>query len=304
MAGVRFCVCATALILLAGSPAGSITAQRAPGTTQASTDAPRLAIKAVSTVRSLAQWPGLSLSVNQNAYVAVFAVSRANKSALPIQVLFPIQPAAVRRVSARQTILSRRLQRDEALHLLNYGATPLIVAFASSVPPELSGFATGNTWGRDLLVDTLVATEQQLVELLAKTIYPAGVAFDALISEPSAMTAVPVVGGGFALGFGNEPISAARYTREIGMPAGLRWIDPIVKTSEVYMRTGGLPAGFADGFPFRLKGGAIAAFELGRVVYYPEAYRPPTAAQRAGAAAVGVPGVPPTAKTPDSAPHR
>ena len=199
---------------------------------------------------------------------------------------------------------SRRLQRDEALHLLNYGATPVIVAFASSVPPELSGFAKGNRWGRDLLVDTVVGDEQQLVELLAKTLYPAGGAFDALISEPGSMAALPMPGGTFAFGFGNEPISAVRYTRGLASQGGMGWLDPIVKTSEVYQRTGGLPPGFFSGDPFRLKGGAIAAFERGRVVYYPDTNRPPTAEQRAGAAQVGVPSEAPPAKTPGGPPDR
>ncbi|WP_373063231.1 hypothetical protein, partial [Gemmatimonas sp.] len=60
----------------------------------------------------------------------------------------------------------RLLLGDEALHLLSYGESPLIVAFASSVKPELAAFKAGARWGQDLLMDTLAGNDQQMVEIL------------------------------------------------------------------------------------------------------------------------------------------
>ncbi|WP_373060334.1 hypothetical protein, partial [Gemmatimonas sp.] len=74
---------------------------------------------------------------------------------------------------------------------------PLIVAFASSVKPELAAFKAGARWGQDLLMDTLAGNDQQMVEILAKTIYATGVPFDAVISTPSTIPPARAVAGAF-----------------------------------------------------------------------------------------------------------
>lgn len=275
-------------VLAQGATTGSAPA--------APTPTPQLAITGASAVTSLANWPGLTLSVNQDAFVTVFAVTRTKGAALPIQILSPARPKDAGRLRAGSTIVPRRLLGDEAIHLLNYGESPLIVAFASSVPPQLSAFRAGGNWGHDLLLDTLALTDQQLLEILAKTIYAAGVTFDAVISEPSTLSPVPAISGTFD--YGRGPTAFARLGTSIngGLAAKL---DPIVMTADVYQYGGMLPIGYANGAPFTLKGGAIAAVERGRLVYLPRTNEPPTADQRAGRTTVGVPQAVPSRDTPN-----
>lgn len=252
--------------------------------------APLLFVRGLTAVTSLADWPGLSLSVSKDAYVTVFAVTRPNGSAMPIQILSPTRPTDAGRLRAGKTVKPRRLLRDEALHLLNYGGSPLIVAFASNVKPELGAFKASGGWGHDLLMDTLAVTEQQMVEILAKTLYSAGVPFEAVISQPSEISPVPVVSGAFAFGAG--PVIVSRFTT--GNNSGLHFpLDPITRTADVYQTAGMLPMGSASGVPFTLKGGSVAAIENGRVVYLPLTIFPKTAAQLAGQAVVGTPTVAP-----------
>ncbi|WP_310571352.1 hypothetical protein [Gemmatimonas sp.] len=288
----RSCALLTAVASLTVS--GTLAAQgTAPKPSPVGTT-PQIAVTGVTAVTSLANWPGLSLSVNKDAYVTVFAVTRTKGSALPIQILSPAKPDDAGKLRAGRTVKPRRLLGDEALHLLNYGESPLIVAIASSVKPELAAFRAGGSWGHDLLMDTLATSEQQMVEILAKTIYAAGVPFDAVISQPSEISPVPVVSGAFA--FGNGPVVVSRYTTSINGGLELSTLDPVVRTADVYQQTGMLPMGYINGAPFTLKGGSVAAVERGRLVYYPPPPAPPTAAQRAGQAAVGAPATPPPAK--------
>ena len=248
---------------------------------------PQVTVTGVTAVTSLADWPGLSLSVNRDAYVTVFAVTRTKGSALPIQILSPARPTDVGTLRAGKTVKPRRLLGDEALHLLNYGESPLIVAIASNVKPELAAFKAGGRWGHDLLMDTLAGSEQQLIEILAKTIYETGVPFDAVVSQPSTISPVPVISGAFA--FGNGPVTVARYTTSINGGLSLAMLDPIIMTANVYQFSGMLPQDYISGAPFTLKGGAVAAIEGGRIVYLPPPPKPPTAEQRAGQATTGVP---------------
>jgi hypothetical protein len=252
---------------------------------------PHVTVTGVTAVTSLADWPGLSLSVNRDAYVTVFAVTRTKGSALPIQILSPARPTDAGKLRAGKTVKPRRLLGDEALHLLNYGESPLIVAIASNVKPELAAFKAGGSWGHDLLMDTLAGSEQQLIEILAKTIYETGVPFDAVISQPSTISPVPVISGAFA--FGNGPVTVARYTTSINGGLNLAMLDPIVMTADVYQKSGMLPQGYISGAPFTLKGGSIAAIENGRLVFLPKVNAPPTAAQRAGQAGAGSGTTPP-----------
>jgi hypothetical protein len=270
---------------------GTLMAQGAtPGSAPAA-PTPHVTVTGVTAVTSLADWPGLSLSVNRDAYVTVFAVTRTKGSALPIQILSPARPTDAGKLRAGKTVKPRRLLGDEALHLLNYGESPLIVAIASNVKPELAAFKAGGSWGHDLLMDTLAGSEQQLIEILAKTIYENGVPFDAVISQPSTISPVPVISGAFA--FGNGPVTVARYTTSINGGLNLAMLDPIVMTADVYQKSGMLPQGYISGAPFTLKGGSIAAIENGRLVFLPKVNAPPTAAQRAGQAGAGSGTTPP-----------
>lgn len=270
---------------------GTLTAQGTPAGSAPAARTPQVTVTGVTAVTSLADWPGLSLSVNRDAYVTVFAVTRTKGSALPIQVLSPARPTDAGTLRAGKTVKPRRLLGDEALHLLNYGESPLIVAIASNVKPELAAFKAGGRWGHDLLMDTLAGSEQQLIEILAKTIYETGVPFDAVISQPSTISPVPVISGAFA--FGNGPVTVARYTTSLTGGLSLAMLDPIVMTANVYQKTGMIPEGYISGAPFTLKGGAVAAIENGRIVYLPPPPKPPTAAQRAGQAGAGSGTTPP-----------
>ena len=270
---------------------GTVLAQGAtPGSAPAA-PTPQVTVTGVTAVTSLADWPGLSLSVNRDAYVTVFAVTRTKGSALPIQILSPARPTDIGKLKAGKTVKPRRLLGDEAVHLLNYGESPLIVAIASNVKPELAAFKTSGNWGHDLLMDTVAGSEQQLIEILAKTIYETGVPFDAVISQPSTISPVPVISGAFA--FGNGPVTVARYTTSINGGLSLTMTDPIIMTADVYQKSGMIPQEYISGAPFTLKGGAIAAIENGRVVFLPQVNKPPTAAQRAGQAGAGSGTTPP-----------
>ncbi len=273
---------------------GTLLAQGAAPRSAPVEGTPQVTVTGVTAVTSLANWPGLSLSVNKDAYVTVFAVTRTKGAALPIQILSPAKPTDAGKLKAGKTVKPRRLLGDEAMHLLNYGESPLIVAIASSVKPELAAFKAGGSWGHDLLMDTLAVSEQQMVEILAKTIYAAGVPFDAVISQPSEISPVPVISGAFA--FGNGPVVVSRYTTSINGGLALASLDPIIMTADVYQKSGMIPVGYTSGVPFTLKGGSVAAIEKGRVVYYPRPPAPPTAAQLAGQARSGTPATPPPAK--------
>ncbi|MEN9507996.1 MAG: hypothetical protein RLZZ621_559, partial [Gemmatimonadota bacterium] len=111
---------------------------------------PQLSLSGTANVRTLAQWPGLSLTVARDAYVAVFAVTRGRRE-LPLQVLAPRNPSDKGMVKAGQRLRVRQLAKDELLHLVNWGEAPVVVAFASTVRPNMSAFDGGkDTWARDL----------------------------------------------------------------------------------------------------------------------------------------------------------
>jgi len=269
---------------------GSLMAQGAMKSAATAEAPPQVTIKAVSAVTSLSNWPGLSLSVDKDAYVTVFAVTRTNGSALPIQVLSPARPNSAGRIKAGKSVTPRLLLGDEALHLLSYGESPLIVAFASTVKPELSAFQAGGRWGRDLLMDTLAGNDQQMVEILAKTIYAAGVPFDAVVSAPSTIPSARTVAGGFD--FRDTPIEVTAFGQRVGAPI-LEKVDPEIMTADVYQQTGMLPNVAYNGAPFTLKGGMKVSITRAvdgngyRLTYWGKENRPPTADQKAGQAGAG-----------------
>ncbi len=279
----------------------SLLAQGTVADSSRAATTPMVTIAGVSAVTSLANWPGLALSVNKDAYVTVFAVTRTKGSALPIQILSPARPNDAGRLRAGKTVSPRRLLGDEALHLLNYGGSPLIVAFASTVKPDLTAFKEGTRWGHDLLMDTLAGNDQQMVEILAQTIYAAGAPFNAVVSAPSTITPLATVVGAFA--FRNDTVTVTRYGQSInGRIEGM--LDPIIMTADVYLISGMLPRGLYGGAPFTLKGGTRASISKSvdgngyRVTYWPKVDAPPTAAQKAGQVGAGSPKTPPTTPPP------
>uniref|UniRef100_UPI003566E822 hypothetical protein n=1 Tax=Gemmatimonas sp. TaxID=1962908 RepID=UPI003566E822 len=218
--------------------------------------------------------------------------------------LSPARPSAAGRIKAGKSVTPRLLLGDEALHLLSYGESPLIVAFASSVKPELAAFKAGARWGQDLLMDTLAGNDQQMVEILAKTIYAAGVPFDAVVSAPSTITPLARVIGavGFdnqqlmpsrfvgPFAFNNQPVTVRRFGQSIGGPI-IEMVDPVIMTADFYQIGGVVPQAMLNGFPFTLKGGARASITRAvggdgyRLTYWPREDKPPTAEQKKAEAA-------------------
>jgi hypothetical protein len=144
-------------------------------------DIPQITLHGASTVRSLSAWPGFTLSVDRDAHVTVFAVTRGRRN-FPIQVLSPVRPEDHGRLKANQRVRVRNLENRELLHLVNYGEAPVVVGFASSIKPDLSQFVDGKRWGSDLLMDTLAVDQQDMVDILGKTIFGGDAEYDVVIS--------------------------------------------------------------------------------------------------------------------------
>ena len=230
-------------------------AQRSPSAQDQSV--PQLSLSGTADVRTLGQWPGISLTVDRDAFVAVFAVTRGRRE-YPLQVLAPQNPSAKGFVKRGERLRVRRLAKDEMLHLVNWGEAPVVVAFASTVRPDLSAFMGGrNQWGRDLLLDTAATSQQALVEILGKSIFGANVPYDAVVSSASSPT--PLSRYADVWSFDNDCLGqTARWTRFAGSAGyGLySWmdIDPIVR---VAMGLGSifLPWGWSSGLPITLFSG-------------------------------------------------
>lgn len=131
---------------------------------------PAVRINGVQTVRSLAEWPGVSITANRESHVVMFAVTRGRHD-IPLQVLSPRRPRLDTRVREGRTVQARPLGRREMLHLVNFGEAPLVVAFASTVKPDLDQFQFGPEWADDLLLDTLVSSQEELLEVLGRTVF-------------------------------------------------------------------------------------------------------------------------------------
>jgi hypothetical protein len=247
-------------------------------------------ITGVSAAPSLASWPGISMSVDSDAYVTVFAVTRTTGSALPIQLLAPARPADARPIKAGEAVSRRRLNGDEVLHLLHYGSSPMVVAFASREKPDLAAFQAGSRWGRDLLIDALAQTDRQVVEILANTLFARGVPFNALVSAPDNVAAR---GADADSPFGEEPLTMLQF--EQGNGGLVERLDPVIMTADFYQQAGTLSPLAWQGVPFTLKGGSTASIVRGadgsgyRVTYWPQENRPPTAEQKAGQKGTGAP---------------
>lgn len=153
---------------------------------------PRITVHGVRHVTAVAEWPGVSLSVSDAAYVVVFALTRG-PTRYPVQVLSPVRPGDDGRVRRGAAVPLRSLDRDDLTHLMDEGQAPLVVAFASTTRPTLAAFeGSPRRWGRGLVLDTVIADPRQLVATLGETIFPQGTAFTAVTttaSEPMMLSA-------------------------------------------------------------------------------------------------------------------
>lgn len=163
---------------LVGQQPVSIPAARTDGAL------PRIRINGVHTVRSLAEWPGISLKVEQASHVVVFAVTRGRED-VPLQVLSPRRPGLDTHIRAGRTVQARPLGRRELLNLVNYGEAPLVVAFASSVKPNLDPFRWGPEWATDMRLDTLAMSQEEMVDILGKTVFGADAEFSVAVATAS-----------------------------------------------------------------------------------------------------------------------
>lgn len=272
---------------LGAAAALSAVAAQAQGA-GAGADIPRITMHGVSTVRSLSAWPGFSLSVDRDAYVTVFAVTRGRRD-FPLQVLSPTRPADNGRLKANQRVRVRNLESRELLHLVNYGEAPVVVGFASSIKPDLTPFADGKRWGDDLLMDTLAVDQQDMVNILGKTIFGPDAEYDVVVSAAADPT--PVTRAANAWAFDDECAGhSARWTRRHGFD-GLGFysdaddIDPLVRRALGSGLFSQAPVGWALGLPLVLPDGGrfsfVAPIEIGgrlctgyRVAWWPSQPQP------------------------------
>ena len=68
---------------------------------------------------------------------------------------------------------------------MNYGEAPLVGAFASSVKPNLDPFRWGPEWATDLRLDTLAMSQEEMVDILGKTVFGADAEFSVAVATAS-----------------------------------------------------------------------------------------------------------------------
>ena len=204
----------------------SLTVVAGQGVSAQAPDAPRVTLEAVRPVRTLRDWPGISLTVDRDAYVVVVAATRGRRD-LPLQLLSPASPRGEGRVRAGRRVPIRSVGNAEMLHLVNWGEAPLVVAFASTSKPDLSPFAAGRGWSGSLVLDTLLRDEQAFVDLLGSTIFGPTATFDALLAPAS--VASPLSTYADIWSFDDECVGwSGRWTRGVGLAGfGLYAWDPI-----------------------------------------------------------------------------
>ncbi|MBU6367824.1 MAG: hypothetical protein KJT01_16535, partial [Gemmatimonadetes bacterium] len=145
----------------------------------------RLALQGVRPVQTMRNWPGATFTVGRDAHVAVFAVSRGRDGSLPLEVLAPARPDRQRPVRRGAPVRLRALERDELLHVAVGADAPLLVAFASTMPPFLAPFSAGHQWARQLVLDTAVVDVRELVATLGAVLYPPGTPYEVVTSSAS-----------------------------------------------------------------------------------------------------------------------
>lgn len=276
----RVAACAIALLPLRGLSAQAV---------------PRLAMQGVNSVRTLTQWPGVLLTVDRDAYVAVFAVTRGRRD-YPIQVLAPTRPSELGRVKGGQRVKVRTIDNGEMLHLVNWGESPVVVAFASTVAPDLTVFdGGGNRWGRDLLLDTLAVDQQELIDILGKTIFGRDAQYDVVVSSASVPS--PVTRTANLWAFDNSCLGfTSRWTRRDGLDGlglygasiyGWDPLDPMLYRSGGSLLPPAMPFQWISAIPFPIYvgnsrmsvepmtyGGGLSGCGEYRVVWWPTIVMP------------------------------
>jgi len=228
-------------------------AQPLPGT------APALTVSNRGDVRSLKAWPGVNVQVEGDAWVAAFAVSRGRR-ALPIQVLTPGKPGKATLIKAGTRVPIRRLSNAEMLHLVNYGEEPVLVVFSSTRPPDMSAFAEGARWGRELMIDTLIHDQQDMVDLLGKTLYGDEGQYRVVVrgTREPAPRSKRARQWAFAGGCTDASTSWVRRVGPDGLGLYGSWedVDPLVRNLAGQSTDDGQALRMANGAPVTLKGGA------------------------------------------------
>ncbi|WP_396223044.1 hypothetical protein [Gemmatimonas sp.] len=143
-------------------------------------DIPRFSIHTPAASRPVAQRPGFSLRVDQDAYVTVLVVARGQVN-FPLQVLSPSRPGAEGRLLAGRDVPVRQLGERELLHLMHHVEAPVVVAFASSMKPDLSRFAQGKRWGSDLQIDSAAVDPRDMVDLLGLLLFGRDGTYDVVV---------------------------------------------------------------------------------------------------------------------------
>lgn len=132
---------------------------------------PRLTITGATGLRSLLEVAGLSLTVDRDAYVAVFALSPARFEA-PFQLLSPVSPREPSHLTAGRVYHTTRVLPASAVRLASTNGSAVIVAFVSGVRPNLAKFQKDGRWATDLIVsDTTNIGTKQFVTAMARELY-------------------------------------------------------------------------------------------------------------------------------------
>lgn len=230
---------------------------------------PRISLLGANTQGIIGRWPGVAFVVDRDAYVVIFAVTRTRNS-FALQVLAPGGPRETAFVRGGERRLVRALNAMSVAHLVRQGETPIVLAFASRVAPDLAQFDDGGSWGYDLMVGGAAGDPRALARMLAIAMYhDPDVAYDLVIpglrSSPSDTRAVA---------------SELRYT-DCDMTPG-RYTVPVYDRWDVVAQSYGAATGCA----------------LYQGMWWPRAWR------EAGPPAVPPPTVPPPTAPPPRAPVR
>ena len=132
---------------------------------------PQLTMRGGTGFRSLLETSGMWLSVDRDAYVAVFAFSPSRLEA-PFQLLSPIAPKESSRLSAGRIYHTTRILPQSVMWLAAGNSSTVIVAFVSGVRPNLAAFQKDGRWATELIVsDTSDIGTKQFVTAMARELY-------------------------------------------------------------------------------------------------------------------------------------
>jgi len=227
------------------------------------TPAPRASIQMRGGVSRLSAWPGASVTVDRDAWVAAFAVTRGSRT-LPVQVLSPIKPGKAGWVKAGAKVPLRQVANGEALHLVNYGEAPVVVVFASSQRPDLSAFADGARWAPDVMLGNAVMSQEEMVELLGSTIFGYSAEYSVAVSNAAEPKPITRTASNWVFGVGCDEVIA--YERSLS-PNGRSIlvassnIDPLIRNQLGQTTPQAQLLRESNNVPAELKGGIRATVE-------------------------------------------